>query len=128
MQIHLPLPMLLEASCRKIAADDLCVWLMKGTCMTLMSVRVYYVTCDVITSGFASFPATPTGAEPSSLVAAEGRCVDGATTTEGRPAPLGHCKADGSWLLVTGGCQCAPGYQPSGQLRNVCTSTHFTLT
>jgi len=92
--------------------------------MTLMSVRVYYVTCDVITSGFASFPATPTGAEPSSLVAVAGVCVDGATTAEGRRTPRAHCKADGSWLLVAGGCQCAPGYQPSDQLHNVCTSTH----
>ena len=93
--------------------------------MTLMSVRVYYVTCDVITSGFASFPATPTGAEPSSLVAVAGRCVDGASTADGGQTPRAHCKADGSWLLVAGGCQCAPGYQPSDQLHNVCTSTHM---
>ena len=91
--------------------------------MTLMSVRVYYVTCDVITSGFASFPATPSGPEPSSLVAVDGRCVNGATVTDGRPAPRGHCKADGGWLLVTGGCQCVPGYQPSDQIPNVCIGT-----
>ena len=93
-----------------------------------MSVRVYYVTCDVITSGFATFPATPSGAEPSSLVAVEGRCIAGATTTDARSAPRGHCKADGSWFLVTGGCQCAAGYQPSDKLRNVCTGTQSTLT
>lgn len=93
--------------------------------MTLMSVRVYYVTCDVITSGFASFPATPTGPEPSSLEAVAGQCVDHATTNDGRSStPRGHCKADGSWLLVTGaGCQCEAGYQPSDELPNVCNST-----
>jgi len=92
--------------------------------MTLMSVRVYYVTCDVITSGLASFSATPTGAEPSSLVAVEGECVDGATMTSDRSVPRGHCKADGSWLLVTGGCHCAPGYQPLDQRHNACIGTH----
>ena len=96
---------------------------MKGACMTLMSVRVHYVTCDVITSRFASFPATPSGPEPTSLVAVDGQCVDGATTTDAQPAPRGYCKADGSWLLVTGGCQCAPEYQPSHQTPNVCTGT-----
>lgn len=96
--------------------------------MTLISVRVYYVTCDQVTSGFASFPATSTGTEPSSLVAVLGQCVDGATVTDDGNAPRGHCKADGSWLLVSGSCLCAPGYQPSDQLRNVCTRTQITRT
>ena len=72
---------------------------MKGACMTLMSVRVYYVACDVITSGFALFPATSSGPQPWSLVAADGRCVDGATLTDGRSAPRAHCAADGLSLI-----------------------------
>jgi len=93
--------------------------------MTLMSVRVYYVTCDVITAGFASFPVTSAGSESTSLVAVIGRCVDGATSTSDTRPPRGHCKADGSWLLVTGGCQCSAGYQPSEQLDSACTGTHY---
>jgi len=95
--------------------------------MTLMSVRIYYVTCDIITFRFALFPATPTGAEPSSLVAVVGQCVGGATTTDSQLEPRGHCKADGSWLLVTGGCHCSPGYQPEDQRHNACTSTSFSF-
>ena len=94
---------------------------MKGACMTLLSVRVYYVTCDVTTSGFARFPATPSGPEPTSLVAVDGRCVAGATV--GGPGPRGHCTADGRLVLVAGGCQCRPGYQPSRRLPNVCVGT-----
>jgi len=94
--------------------------------MTLMSVHVYYVTCDVISAGFASFPVTSAGSESTSLTAVDGQCVDGATlTSEARP-PRGHCTADGSWFLVTGSCQCAAGYQPSEQRDNVCIGTPST--
>ena len=92
--------------------------------MTLMSVRVYYVTCDVITSAFASFPVTSSGPQLSSLVAVDGRCVAGATADV--PGPRGHCNADGRWVLFTGGCLCVAGHQPSRRLPNVCTGTSFS--
>jgi len=80
--------------------------------MTLLSVRVYYIACNATTVSFTAFPTTPTGRDAASVVMATGTCVDNCNTDfAGQQSAL--CKADGSWFMVTDGCVCEAGYQPT---------------
>lgn len=40
----------------------------RGSCLTLLSVRVYYITCPAVSVNFAQFPNTTTGAELTAIV------------------------------------------------------------
>ncbi|XP_064643190.1 ephrin type-B receptor 1-B-like isoform X2 [Lineus longissimus] len=80
-----------------------------GACTSLIAVRIYYIFCPEITINFATFPDTPTGPEPASIEQTSGQCVaNGAMFTQ----PSYLCKADGTWYLNSGRCQCMAGYQP----------------
>nr|UZQ18783.1 Eph receptor tyrosine kinase [Doryteuthis pealeii] len=79
-----------------------------GACITLLSVRIYYVTCPNITINYAFFMETPTGDRPSSLVQKQGECVPNAAE-ETKPTYL--CRSDGTWDIVFGGCKCLQGHQ-----------------
>ena len=79
-----------------------------GACITLLSVRIYYVTCPNITINYAFFMETPTGDRPSSLVQKQGECVPNAVE-ETKPTYL--CRSDGTWDIAFGGCKCLQGYQ-----------------
>ncbi|XP_048476003.1 ephrin type-B receptor 3-like [Rhincodon typus] len=83
----------------------------QGACMALLSVRVYFKKCPAMVSGFASFPETVTGAEPTSLVIAPGTCIPNAVEVS---IPLKHyCNGDGEWIVPVGKCTCSPGYEPA---------------
>lgn len=80
----------------------------QGACISLLAIRVYYITCPEVTASFASFPATPTGRELTSIEQSNGVCV--ANAVEDAP-PKYLCKGDGNWYLQGGGCLCKPGYE-----------------
>ncbi|XP_047499507.1 ephrin type-B receptor 1-like, partial [Penaeus chinensis] len=80
----------------------------QGACISLLAIKVYYITCPEITKAFAHFPTTPTGAEVTSIEQAKGVCV--AHAREDPPANF-LCTGDGQWSLLSGGCACLPGYQ-----------------
>jgi len=87
--------------------------------MTLLSVRVYYIACNATVINLVAFPTTPTGRDATSVVTATGTCVansNGDSATQ----QSALCKADGSWFVVTDGCACIAGYQPTTD-NNSCT-------
>ncbi|UYV81968.1 EPHA5 [Cordylochernes scorpioides] len=85
----------------------------QGACLSLIAVRIYYVTCPNITENLAHFPETPTGSELTAIVPAEGSCVPNAVVVGDTPRYL--CKGDGNWTLPTGGCKCKKGFEAVGQ-------------
>lgn len=101
----------------------------QGTCMALLSVRVFYRKCPPLRRAFASFPETV----PHSLVEqAQGVCVENAVTPPGEQARLPSmlCGEDGQWVgQPSSSCACRPGYEagdsdvrcracPSGQFKS----------
>lgn len=84
----------------------------QGACLSLISIKIYHVVCPSVVSKFALFPETPTGAELTAIVPAQGQCVPNAVVVE---PPRLLCKGDGNWTLPSGGCKCMPGYEPIGQ-------------
>uniref|UniRef100_A0A8C5UG29 Ephrin type-B receptor 3 n=1 Tax=Malurus cyaneus samueli TaxID=2593467 RepID=A0A8C5UG29_9PASS len=82
-----------------------------GACMSLISVRAFYKKCSNTIAGFAVFPETLTGAEPTSLVIAPGTCIPNAVEVS-VPLKL-YCNGDGEWMVPVGACTCAAGYEPT---------------
>ncbi|XP_072330430.1 ephrin type-B receptor 3-like isoform X4 [Scyliorhinus torazame] len=80
-----------------------------GSCMSLISLRVFYKKCPAVIANFAVFPETVTGAEPTSLVIAPGTCLNNAIELS-VPLKL-YCNGDGEWMVPVGACTCAPGYE-----------------
>lgn len=80
----------------------------QGACISLLAIKVYYITCPKVTINFAHFPATSTGREVTLIEQATGKCVDHAEEID---TPTYLCKGDGKWYLPTGGCKCKPGYE-----------------
>ena len=81
--------------------------------MTLLSVRVYYIACNATVANLVEFPTTPTGRHASSVVTATGTCVANSNAGAAATRQSALCKADGSWFVVTDGCVCVAGYQPT---------------
>ncbi|XP_068137429.1 ephrin type-B receptor 3 isoform X3 [Hyperolius riggenbachi] len=84
-----------------------------GACVSLISVRVFYKKCPRTVAGFATFPETLTGAEPTSLVIAPGACVPNAVEVS-VPLKL-YCNGDGEWMVPVGACTCAPGHEAAAK-------------
>lgn len=82
----------------------------EGACVTLTSVRVYYIICPEIVQDFAYFPNTTTSRQEAQVVRTEGVCVDNAVIEE---PPQYLCGGNGRWQYMTGRCRCMPGYQPA---------------
>ncbi|XP_069474868.1 ephrin type-B receptor 3 isoform X2 [Ambystoma mexicanum] len=82
-----------------------------GACISLISVRAFYKKCSDTIAGFAIFPETLTGAEPTSLVIAPGTCIPNAVEVS-VPLKL-YCNGDGEWMVPVGACTCAAGYEPA---------------
>ncbi|XP_058479626.1 ephrin type-B receptor 4b-like isoform X1 [Solea solea] len=99
----------------------------QGTCMALLSVRVFYRKCSSLRRAFASFPETI----PHSLVEqAQGVCVENAVTPPGEHSqpPSMLCGEDGQWVgQATSSCACRPGYEAveSDVRCRACPSDHF---
>ncbi|XP_017777652.1 PREDICTED: ephrin type-A receptor 4-A isoform X3 [Nicrophorus vespilloides] len=91
----------------------------QGACISLLAVKIYYITCPEVTINFAKFPKTPTGKEVTLIEQATGTCVENAQEVD---TPTYLCKGDGKWTLPTGGCKCMAGFQPDTKKQscNVC--------
>ncbi|XP_063705938.1 ephrin type-B receptor 1-B isoform X3 [Culicoides brevitarsis] len=91
----------------------------QGACISILAVKVYYVTCPAITINFAHFNETPTGREVTIIEQQTGYCVDNAEASE---PPTYLCKGDGKWTILTGGCKCKVGFEADNEKQscNVC--------
>ncbi|KAJ3597845.1 hypothetical protein NHX12_001361, partial [Muraenolepis orangiensis] len=83
-----------------------------GACVSLMGVSIFYRRCPATNRHLASYPATPSGAEPTALVPVGGACVPHSGPQAGT-APRMHCNAEGEWMVPVGGCVCDQGYEPN---------------
>lgn len=83
-----------------------------GACVSLMGVSIFYRRCSATSRFLASYPATPSGAEPTALVPVAGTCVPHSRSQGGTP-PRMHCNAEGDWMVPVGGCTCDAGYEPN---------------
>ncbi|KAL5289859.1 EPHA5 family protein [Megaselia abdita] len=81
----------------------------QGACISVLAVKVYYITCPAVTENFAHFKETPTGREITLIEKQNGSCVDNAELDEIPPTYL--CKGDGKWTILSGGCKCKVGYE-----------------
>lgn len=81
----------------------------QGACISVLAVKVYYITCPAVTENFAHFNETPTGREITLIEQQTGVCVENAEASE---PPKYLCKGDGKWTILTGGCKCKVGYEP----------------
>ncbi|XP_041490629.1 ephrin type-A receptor 1 [Microtus oregoni] len=83
-----------------------------GSCVALVSVRVFYQRCAETVHGLAHFPGTLPG--PGGLVEVAGTCLSHAEISPGSSGtPRMHCSPDGEWLVPVGQCHCEPGYEES---------------
>ncbi|XP_034670479.1 ephrin type-B receptor 1-B isoform X3 [Drosophila subobscura] len=82
----------------------------QGACISVLAVKVYYITCPAVTENFAHFNETPTGKEITIIEKQNGTCVENAEPYE---PPTYLCKGDGKWTILTGGCRCKVGYEPN---------------
>uniref|UniRef100_A0A1B0FA78 Eph LBD domain-containing protein n=1 Tax=Glossina morsitans morsitans TaxID=37546 RepID=A0A1B0FA78_GLOMM len=81
----------------------------QGACISVLAVKVYYITCPAVTENFAHFNETPTGREITIIEKQNGTCIENAEPYE---SPTYLCKGDGKWTILTGGCRCKAGYEP----------------
>ncbi|KAL7726690.1 hypothetical protein ACLKA6_012769 [Drosophila palustris] len=89
----------------------------QGACISVLAVKVYYITCPAVTENFAHFNETPTGREITIIEKQNGTCVENSEPYE---PPTYLCKGDGKWTILTGGCRCKVGYEPN-DVNNTCT-------
>lgn len=96
----------------------------QGACISLLAIKVYYLTCPEVTVNFAHFQTTPTGKEVTLIEQATGKCVE---NSEEIDTPTYLCKGDGRWYLPSGGCKCKAGYEADveKQACKVCASGKF---
>lgn len=81
----------------------------QGACISILAVKVYYITCPAIRVNFAHFNETPTGREI--IEQQTGVCVDNSEPIDNQ-MPTYLCKGDGKWSILNGGCRCKVGYEP----------------
>ncbi|XP_076451598.1 ephrin type-A receptor 4-like isoform X2 [Babylonia areolata] len=87
----------------------------EGSCVNLISVRVFYVTCPAITVNFAEFKEVPAG---TGVEEYQGSCVQ--YSVEKVP-PSHFCQTSGHWYREPKGeCVCMPGYS-GNQERTECS-------
>lgn len=96
----------------------------QGACISILAVKVYYITCPAITINFAHFNETPTGKEITIIEQQNGVCVENA---EAHELPTYLCKGDGKWTLLTGGCKCKVGFEADyeNQICKICPAGTF---
>lgn len=93
----------------------------QGACISVLAVKVYYITCPAVTENFAHFDETPTGREITIIEKQNGTCVENAEPYE---PPTYLCKGDGKWTILSGGCHCKVGFEPN-YVNNTCTGKHI---
>ncbi|CAB1437861.1 unnamed protein product [Pleuronectes platessa] len=89
-----------------------------GTCVALLSVRVYYKSCPSTVQSLAAFPETVADA----LTVVEGACVENAVS---QATPRIYCTAEGEWVVPVGQCQCLSGYETTGESCQACKPGYF---
>ncbi|XP_055922224.1 ephrin type-B receptor 1-B isoform X5 [Eupeodes corollae] len=96
----------------------------QGACISVLAVKVYYITCPSVTENFAHFNETPTGREITIIEKQNGTCVNNAEPYE---PPTYLCKGDGKWTILTGGCRCKVGFEPdyANKTCNECSAGTF---
>ncbi|XP_038122809.1 ephrin type-B receptor 1 isoform X6 [Culex quinquefasciatus] len=96
----------------------------QGACISVLAVKVYYITCPAVTVNFAHFNETPTGREITIIEQTTGTCVENAESYE---SPTYLCKGDGKWTILSGGCRCKVGFEPDHEKQtcNVCPVGKF---
>lgn len=96
----------------------------QGACISILAVKVYYITCPAVTVNFAHFNETPTGREVTLIEQQTGTCVDNA---EAQELPTYLCKGDGKWTILTGGCRCKSGFEPDVEKQHcrICPAGSF---
>lgn len=96
----------------------------QGACISVLAVKVYYITCPAVTINFANFNETPTGREITIIEQQTGICVENAETID---QPTYLCKGDGKWTILTGSCHCKLGFEPDfdKQTCNICLPGMF---
>nr|XP_033777964.1 ephrin type-A receptor 8 isoform X2 [Geotrypetes seraphini] len=85
-----------------------------GACIAVVSVRIYYKKCPALVRNLAAFSEAVTGADSSSLVEVQGKCV---AHSEERDTPKMYCSSEGEWLVPIGKCVCSAGHE---QQRDAC--------
>lgn len=93
----------------------------QGACISVLAVKVYYITCPAITENFAHFNETPTGREITIIEKQTGICVKNAESSE---PPTYLCKGDGKWTILTSGCKCKVGFEPDYE-KQTCTGKWY---
>lgn len=88
-----------------------------GACVALVSVRVYYLVCPLVTKNLAIFPETVSG--PDGLMEIQGKCVENADPSG---TPRLHCSSKGEWLVPVDHCICKVGYE---EKKGTCTACHL---
>ncbi|KHJ41523.1 hypothetical protein D918_08375, partial [Trichuris suis] len=96
----------------------------EGSCTSLLSVKVFYEVCEETLANFAWFEETPAGPELASIQETVGHCVENASYLSSTP-PKYICKADGTWDLLSGGCQCNAGFEEKNDYCSPCEPNHF---
>lgn len=96
----------------------------QGACISILAVKVYYITCPAITINFAHFNETPTGKEVTVIEQQTGNCVENAEAPE---LPTYLCKGDGKWTILSGGCKCKVGFEADAvkQICKICPAGTF---
>lgn len=90
----------------------------EGACVSLMSVRVFYVTCPALTVNFAFFKEVPAGSAEGGVQEYNGVCVP--NSVEKTP-PTHLCQTSGQWYRDSKGeCVCMPGHEGDSE-RKQCT-------
>lgn len=95
----------------------------QGACISVLAVKVYYITCPAITENFAHFNETPTGREITIIEKQTGICVKNSESSE---PPTYLCKGDGKWTILTSGCKCKVGFEPDYE-KQTCTGNNIFL-
>jgi hypothetical protein len=86
----------------------------EGSCMTLLSVKIYYFECPPVVTSLTSFPrSSPGSAGLSAVTLVSGHCVANAVQAPSTLSATYLCVADGSWNYYSGSCVCLPGYEPN---------------
>lgn len=90
----------------------------EGSCVSIMSVRVFYITCSQVIVNFALFKEVPAGSVEGGVEEYYGVCVPNAVQ---KIPPTRLCQMSGDWYKETKGeCVCMPGHQ-GDQAKQNCT-------
>ena len=83
----------------------------EGSCVMLLSVKIYHRICAQLTANLAIFADTPTSEVEGGIVTRDGVCVPNASIEPTEGTPTFYCKADGDWYLLKGSCSCNEGFE-----------------